>query len=127
MSDTALANAGFPVEQEAAPPAPTNSLFTERGRKVSSSMHKMAGDPKSMDRFIRDLAKDKDVRIGGGVSTIRQYLAARLIDDMHIAMSPILLGRGESLFAGLDLPALGYRVTDRVSTERATHLTIERA
>ena len=74
----------------------------------------------------KDAAKDKDVRIGGGVSTIRQYLAARLIDDMHIAMSPILLGSGESLFAGLDLPALGYRVTDRVSTERATHLTIER-
>ena len=66
------------------------------------------------------------MRIGGGVSTIRQYLAARLIDDMHIAMSPILLGRGESLFAGLDLPALGYRVTGRVATERATHLTIER-
>ena len=75
----------------------------------------------------KDAAKDKDVRIGGGVSTIRQYLAARLIDDMHIAMSPILVGSGESLFAGLDLPARGYRVTDRVSTERATHLTIERA
>ena len=74
----------------------------------------------------KDAAKDKDIRVGGGVSTIRQYLAARLIDDMHIAMSPILLGSGESLFAGLDLPALGYRVTDRVSTERATHLTIER-
>ena len=74
----------------------------------------------------KDAAKGKDVRIGGGVSTIRQYLAARLIDDMHIAMSPILLGSGESLFAGLDLPALGYSITDRVSTERATHLTIDR-
>lgn len=71
-------------------------------------------------------AKGKDVRVGGGVSTIRQYLAARLIDDMHIAMSPILLGRGENLFAGLDLPALGYRVASRVATDRATHLTIER-
>ena len=71
-------------------------------------------------------AKGKDVRVGGGVSTVRQYLAARSIDDMHIAMSPILLGGGENLFAGLDLPALGYRVTGRVSTDLATHLTVER-
>lgn len=74
----------------------------------------------------RDAAGGKDVLIGGGVSTVRQYLAARLVDDMHLAMSPVMLGSGESLFAGLDLPTLGYRVTGRTVTDRATHLTIER-
>ena len=51
---------------------------------------------------------ERDIRVGGGAATIRQYLAARLIDEMHFAISPVLLGGGEPLFAGLDLPALGY-------------------
>lgn len=66
----------------------------------------------------------KDIRIGGGVSTIQQYLRAGLIDEMHLAISPIFLGGGENLFAGLDLPALGYACVDRVSTPQATHLTV---
>ena len=74
----------------------------------------------------REAANGKDVRVGGGVSTIKQYLTAGLIDEMHLAMSPILLGAGENLFAGLDLPALGYASTDRVSTESATHLIISK-
>src|SRR5689334_7787982 len=67
-----------------------------------------------------------DVRIGGGVSTVRQFLQARLIDEMHLAVRPIILGRGENLFAGLDLRALGYRVARHVVGERATHVFIER-
>lgn len=72
----------------------------------------------------KDAAKGKDVRLGGGVSTIRQYLSARLIDEMHLAVAPVFLGKGENLFAGLDLPALGYACTDRVSTPAATHLIV---
>jgi len=75
-------------------------------------------------RQARDAAGGKDIRIGGGVSTIQQYLRAGLIDEMHLVMSPIFLGAGESLFAGLDLPALGYACTDRVSTPGATHLMV---
>jgi dihydrofolate reductase len=69
-------------------------------------------------------AGDLDVKIGGGVSTVRQYLGARAIDEMHLAMSPIFLGRGESLFEDIDLPSLGYRVTEVVPTELATHLVL---
>lgn len=72
----------------------------------------------------RRAAKGKDVRVGGGVATIRQYLQARLIDELHLVQSPVLLGRGESLFAGLDLPALGYVCTERVATPAATHLIV---
>jgi len=66
-------------------------------------------------------AKGKDIRIGGGVSTVKQYLAAREIDEMHIAVSPVLLGRGENLWSGIDLPALGYEQKEYVPTERAAH------
>jgi len=75
----------------------------------------------------RAAAGARDVRIGGGASTVRQYLQARLIDEMHLAISPVLLGRGESLFQGLDLPALGYRVTKQVATDAATHVMIGRS
>jgi dihydrofolate reductase len=72
----------------------------------------------------KDAANGKDMRLGGGVSTIRQYLSARLIDEMHLAVAPVFLGKGENLFAGLDLPALGYACTERVSTSAATHLIV---
>jgi len=71
-------------------------------------------------------AGDLDVKIAGGVSTVRQYLLAGAVDEVHLALAPVVLGRGESLFAGLDLPALGYRVTEAVSTELATHLVLTR-
>ena len=74
----------------------------------------------------RAAAGDRDVKIGGGVSTVRQYLQAGLIDDLHFAFSPVVLGRGEAMFAGLDLPALGYRVIDSRATDLATHVTIGR-
>ncbi|HEV7440242.1 MAG TPA: dihydrofolate reductase family protein, partial [Methylobacterium sp.] len=71
-------------------------------------------------------AGDLDVKIGGGVSTVRQYLLAGAIDELHLAVSPIVLGRGEHLFAGIDLPGLGYRVMETVPTELATHLVLTR-
>jgi dihydrofolate reductase len=71
-------------------------------------------------------AGDLDVKIGGGVSTVRQYLLAGAIDELHLAVSPILLGRGESLFEGIDLPALGYRVAEVVPTALATHVVVTR-
>jgi dihydrofolate reductase len=74
----------------------------------------------------RAAAGELDVKIGGGVSTVRQYLAAGVIDELHLAISPVFLGRGEALFAGLDLPGLGYRVAEAVPTELATHLVLTR-
>ncbi|RWP06674.1 dihydrofolate reductase family protein [Mesorhizobium sp.] len=72
-------------------------------------------------------ADGKDVRLGGGVATIRQYLREKLIDDMHLAISPMLLGSGENLFAGIDLVKLGYRCSEQVGTPNAMHVIIERA
>lgn len=74
----------------------------------------------------RAAAGGRDVRLGGGVDTVRQGLAARLIDEMHLAISPVLLGRGEALLAGLDLPALGYRVARSERSALATHVVIDR-
>jgi dihydrofolate reductase len=74
----------------------------------------------------REAAAGRDVRVGGGAATIRQYLSARLIDEMHIAIARMLLGSGESLFAGIDLPALGYRVSEHVTTPNATHVVFTR-
>ena len=69
-------------------------------------------------------AGDKDVKIGGGVATVRQYLQAGLIDELHFAVSPVVLGKGEAMFAGIDLPALGFRVTEHVASEKTTHLVL---
>jgi dihydrofolate reductase len=81
------------------------------------------GIEEALDRACT-AAGGADVRIGGGAATIRQYLQARLIDELHLAVAPILLGAGESLFAGLDLPALGYRVTEHAASEAATHVVV---
>jgi dihydrofolate reductase len=67
-----------------------------------------------------------DVSVGGGVSTVRQYLEAKLIDEMHFAISPVLLGTGESLLGGIDLPRLGYRCAEHVTTPAATHVVLTR-
>ena len=74
----------------------------------------------------REAANGQDVRIGGGASTIRQYLQARLIDELHLAISPVLLGAGERLFEGIHLPDLGYTCTQHVASERATHVVLTR-
>jgi dihydrofolate reductase len=72
----------------------------------------------------RAAAGGRDVRVGGGVSTVRQYLEARLIDEMHLATSPMLLGRGEHLLGGIDLLALGYECTRHVNTPTASHVVV---
>jgi dihydrofolate reductase len=74
----------------------------------------------------REAAGGKDVRVGGGVNVIQQYLRLRLIDEMHIAISPVLLGAGERLFEGVNLPALGYACVKHEATARATHLIFSR-
>lgn len=74
----------------------------------------------------KEAAGDKDVRIGGGAATVRQCLQKRLIDELHLAVRPVLLGSGEPLFAGLDLRSLGYACRDSVPGERAVHVTITR-
>jgi dihydrofolate reductase len=74
----------------------------------------------------RVAAGPRDIRVGGGVSTIRQYLQAGMIDELHLAIRPVLLGQGENLFQGLDLTALGYECTKHVSGERAMHAYLRR-
>jgi dihydrofolate reductase len=74
----------------------------------------------------RAAAGDRDIRLGGGVSTVRQYLQAGLIDELHLAVRPVLLGSGESLFQGLDLRALGYECARHVAGERAMHVFLRK-
>jgi dihydrofolate reductase len=75
----------------------------------------------------KEHAGQRDVRIGGGAQTIRQYLRGRLIDEMHIAIAPVLLGHGEPLLAGIDLPALGYEVTESSASPQVLHVVLSRA
>jgi dihydrofolate reductase len=77
-------------------------------------------------RRAKEAAGDKDVKIGGGVSTVRQYLQAGLIDSLHFALSPVALGQGEALLGGIDLRALGFSVTEHQATEHATHVVLTR-
>ena len=72
----------------------------------------------------KDAAQGKDIRVGGGMATIRQYLSAGLLDEVHLAITPSLLGKGEHLLAGIDTVSLGYKCTEHVSTERATHVVL---
>lgn len=88
--------------------------------------HFVTGGIEAALERARAAAGDQDIRLLGGADTIRQYLRARLVDEMHIAVSPILLGSGEHLLAGLDLPALGYRCTEAVAGGKAMHYVIER-
>jgi dihydrofolate reductase len=88
--------------------------------------HFVTGGVHEALKRAREAAGDKDIRIGGGAETIRQYLQAGLIDEMHLAVSPVLLGAGEAPLAGLNLPALGYKVADRRFGENAMHLFIRR-
>lgn len=74
----------------------------------------------------REAAGDLDVKIGGGVETVRQYLRAGLIDELHFALSPVVLGQGEAMFAGIDLPALGFHVAEHQASEHATHIVLAR-
>jgi dihydrofolate reductase len=99
---------------------PRGSITMEGG----TVFHFIAGGIHEALERAREAAKGKDVRVGGGVATIRQYLQAGLIDEMHLAMAPILLGRGEALLAGIDLLKLGFRCTRNVATEKAQHVVL---
>jgi dihydrofolate reductase len=72
----------------------------------------------------REAAEGQDIRVGGGVATVRQYLEAGLVDEIHLALSPTLLGAGEALLAGIDLPRLGFRCTEHAPTEHAMHVVL---
>jgi dihydrofolate reductase len=74
----------------------------------------------------REAAQGRDVRVGGGPATIQQYLRARLIDEMHLAIAPVLLGAGEPLFGDVDARSLGYRCTKHVPAPAATHVVLTR-
>ncbi len=84
------------------------------------------GIHEALDR-ARAAAGDKDIRIGGGASVIRQYLRESLIDELHIAISPILLGRGEPLFEDVNLKTLGYDCVEFKASDKATHVVIRRS
>jgi dihydrofolate reductase len=79
----------------------------------------------ALERAVK-AANGTEVRLGGGVATIRQYLQAGLIDEMHLAMSPVLLGAGENLFEGIAARKLGYQCTEHVASPKATHFFLKK-
>jgi dihydrofolate reductase len=95
--------------------------------KGGTVFHFVTDGIESALKRARESAGGRDVRIGGGVATVRQYLQARLIDELHLAQRPVLSGRGEPLFHGLDLRELGYQVEKSIAGERATHLILRRS
>jgi len=94
--------------------------------KGGTTFHFVTDGIESALQQARTAAGDKDVRLGGGASTIRQYLRAGLIDELHLAVRPVVLGEGENLFAGLDLRAHGYECVRHVMGERAMHVILRR-
>ena len=94
--------------------------------KGGTTFHFVTDGIHSALQRAKEAAKERDVRIGGGVATIQQYLRAKLIDQMHLAFRPILMGSGENLFAGLDMTALGYECTEHVATKYAVHVVLTR-
>ena len=96
-------------------------------RMKGTDFHFITGGIQEALARAQEAAAGRDVRIGGGTATIRQYLQARLVDELHLAQRPVLLGRGEHLFHGLDLRALGYQVAESITGERATHLILRRS
>jgi dihydrofolate reductase len=94
--------------------------------KGGTTFHFVTGGIHEALERARKSAGGKDVRIGGGVSTVRQYLQAGLIDEMHLVVSPTLLGEGESLLAGIDLCKLGFHVVEKVTSPQALHVVVKR-
>ncbi|MBS0550077.1 MAG: dihydrofolate reductase [Proteobacteria bacterium] len=91
-----------------------------------TTFHFVTDGIESALKQARAAAGTKDVKIGGGVSTVRQYIQAGHVDEIHLAMSPVALGQGEALFTGLDLHAMGYRTVEHKAGERATHVVLAR-
>jgi len=96
------------------------------GRRGGTTFHFVTGGIEEAAARAKEAAGGKDVRVGGGAQTLRGYAQARMLDDVHLAISPVLLGNGESLFDGLDWSALGYHVAETVQGERATHVFIRK-
>jgi dihydrofolate reductase len=99
---------------------PRASIAMEGG----TTFHFVTEDIRAALERAREAADGRDVRVGGGAATIRQYLQAGLIDEMHLAVSPVLLGSGEHLLSGLDLLKLGYRVSEHVPMPKTTHFVL---
>ena len=89
-----------------------------------TTFHFITGGIEEALQKAREAAGAKDIKIGGGVETVRQYVQAGHVDEIHLAMAPVAIGQGEALFGGLDLRALGYRTVEHVATERATHIVL---
>jgi dihydrofolate reductase len=104
----------------------TNHVRAPLVMEGGTTFHFVTEGPVAALELAREAAGGKDVRVGGGVNTIQQYLRERLIDEMHIAISPVLLGSGERLFEGVNLPASGYACVKHEATARATHLIFSR-
>ena len=104
-------------------------VLTHHARKPlemegGTTFHFVTDGIESALRQARSAANGQNVRLGGGIQTVHEYLRARLIDELHLAVSPVLLGSGESLFAGIDFPLLGYRCVRHVPGVRAMHVII---
>ena len=91
-----------------------------------TTFHFVTGGIEAALQLAREAAGTRDIKIGGGVSTVKQYVEAGHVDEIHLAVSPVVLGRGESLYDGLDLRALGYRTVEYVAGGRATHVVLAR-
>jgi dihydrofolate reductase len=95
--------------------------------KGNTTFYFVTDGPESALKQAKEAANGQDVRIGGGVSTIRQYLTAGHIHEIHLAFSPVLLGEGENLFAGIHFPKLGFKPVQSTAGEEATHVILKRA
>src|SRR5205085_11302612 len=89
-----------------------------------TTFHFVTGGIEDALQRAREAAGASDVKIGGGVATVRQYIQAGHVDEIHLALAPVALGQGEALFSGLDLRALGYRTVEHVPAERAAHVVL---
>jgi dihydrofolate reductase len=99
---------------------PRSSIEMQGG----TTFHFVTGGIEDALQKAREAAGEKDVKIGGGVQTVRQYVQAGHVDEIHLAVAPFALGQGEPLFSGLDLRALGYRTVEHVPSDRATHIVL---
>lgn len=94
--------------------------------KGGTTFHFVTGGIREALDQAKDAAGGGDVRLGGGAATIRQYLEARLIDDLHLVVRPVFLGDGARLLAGLDMRSLGYEIAEHIAGERAMHVFVRR-
>jgi dihydrofolate reductase len=92
-----------------------------------TTFHFVTGGIHAALQQAKQAANGQDVRLGGGVNTIRQYLQAGLVDEMHIAIAPVVLGAGEHLLAGLNTLALGYQCTESVTTAKVMHFVLTKS